>query len=235
MTRTNFLKDHQGATAVEYGLIAAVIAIGLLSPVQNVRDALQSAYRAVAGSLNSAASPAAPAPQPGAPTITSAHSFVRGEALDLDIVPTLTAGQTYGTCTDGLWFAWRDGRLTGVAGEVGTFPLSCEVLNATGGRDALYVASLTISGSQSARSDIFSAEPSNWVVGFPHPVLPSSYTITLRDALPLGFSVSSSGLLEADESALEQTVGEIWIDAVSPTDGTDTFAARLLQVTLIPN
>lgn len=50
-----FIRDDRGATAVEYGLITAVIALGILASVQSVRDAMVNAFTAVAGQLNAAA------------------------------------------------------------------------------------------------------------------------------------------------------------------------------------
>ncbi|HWV62090.1 MAG TPA: Flp family type IVb pilin [Oxalicibacterium sp.] len=36
----DFLKDEEGATAIEYALIAGLIAIGILSSLGGVRDAI---------------------------------------------------------------------------------------------------------------------------------------------------------------------------------------------------
>lgn len=37
---TDFLRDEEGATAIEYGLIAGVIAVGILVSLQGVREAI---------------------------------------------------------------------------------------------------------------------------------------------------------------------------------------------------
>lgn len=42
-----FLKDEEGATAVEYGLMVAVIAVGILAAVQGVRTWLNTQFTAV--------------------------------------------------------------------------------------------------------------------------------------------------------------------------------------------
>jgi len=43
-----FLKDEDGVTAIEYGLIATVIALGILLAVQGVRGWLVEQFEAVA-------------------------------------------------------------------------------------------------------------------------------------------------------------------------------------------
>jgi len=47
-----FFKDEEGATAVEYGLMVAIIAIGIIATVQGVRDALNTLFTNVAAALN---------------------------------------------------------------------------------------------------------------------------------------------------------------------------------------
>lgn len=47
----NFWNDEAGATAVEYGLMVAIIAVGIMVSVQAVRDALIALYTAVAAAL----------------------------------------------------------------------------------------------------------------------------------------------------------------------------------------
>ena len=44
----SFLKDEEGATAVEYGLMVAVIALGILVATQGVRTWINSQFTAVA-------------------------------------------------------------------------------------------------------------------------------------------------------------------------------------------
>lgn len=46
-----FLADEQGATAVEYGIMVAVIAIGILTAVGGVRDALNTLFDSVTTAL----------------------------------------------------------------------------------------------------------------------------------------------------------------------------------------
>ncbi len=48
-----FLKDEEGVTAIEYALIAAVIALGLLATLQSVRTAIMSVFNNIAGQLQS--------------------------------------------------------------------------------------------------------------------------------------------------------------------------------------
>ena len=53
-----FLKDESGATAIEYGLIAAIVAVGIIVGLQNLRDGLNTLFnnlkrdqRQLAGSI----------------------------------------------------------------------------------------------------------------------------------------------------------------------------------------
>ena len=39
-----FLKDESGATAIEYGLIAAIVAVGIIIGLQNLRDGLNTMF-----------------------------------------------------------------------------------------------------------------------------------------------------------------------------------------------
>ena len=41
---SNFINDESGATAVEYGLISLLVALGLVGSLTSLRDALQAAY-----------------------------------------------------------------------------------------------------------------------------------------------------------------------------------------------
>ena len=47
-------RDRKGATAIEYGLIAAFIALALVATLPNVRDALKTTFGTVTNNLNSA-------------------------------------------------------------------------------------------------------------------------------------------------------------------------------------
>jgi pilus assembly protein Flp/PilA len=41
---TRFVKDESGATAIEYGLIAAIVAVGIIIGLQNLRDGLNTMF-----------------------------------------------------------------------------------------------------------------------------------------------------------------------------------------------
>jgi len=45
---SRFLKDQSGATAIEYGLIAAGIAVVIIGAVQSVGTALKTTFQSVA-------------------------------------------------------------------------------------------------------------------------------------------------------------------------------------------
>jgi len=49
-----FLKDESGATAIEYGLIAAIVAIGLIASLRGLKNNLQSTFNKVGSNLSSA-------------------------------------------------------------------------------------------------------------------------------------------------------------------------------------
>jgi pilus assembly protein Flp/PilA len=44
-------RDRRGATAIEYGLIAAIIALGLITALGSVRDNLSAKFDAVSAEL----------------------------------------------------------------------------------------------------------------------------------------------------------------------------------------
>jgi pilus assembly protein Flp/PilA len=48
----SFLNDQRGSTAVEYGLIAALIALVLVTAVGAIGDSLSNAYNNVASALD---------------------------------------------------------------------------------------------------------------------------------------------------------------------------------------
>lgn len=56
---TRFLKDESGATAIEYGLIAALIAAVLVGTIGTIGKSLLGSFQKIDSSL--AASPAPPA------------------------------------------------------------------------------------------------------------------------------------------------------------------------------
>jgi pilus assembly protein Flp/PilA len=49
-----FMKDESGATAIEYGLIAALIAIAIIFGARQVGQAINSKFVAVATAVNAA-------------------------------------------------------------------------------------------------------------------------------------------------------------------------------------
>ena len=49
-----FLKDESGATAIEYGLLAALIGVGIITAVQGVRGALNTTFGNVSTGLGGA-------------------------------------------------------------------------------------------------------------------------------------------------------------------------------------
>jgi len=46
-----YLSDESGATAIEYGLIAALIAVAIIATVTSVGTKLQTTFTSVAGAL----------------------------------------------------------------------------------------------------------------------------------------------------------------------------------------
>jgi pilus assembly protein Flp/PilA len=49
-----FLNDQTGATAIEYGLIAALVAVGILATLPALRDALNATFTNVSDQLDAA-------------------------------------------------------------------------------------------------------------------------------------------------------------------------------------
>ncbi len=52
---TKFLKNESGATAIEYGLIAALIAVGLIVILGQVGDGLEKNFDKIKGELEKTA------------------------------------------------------------------------------------------------------------------------------------------------------------------------------------
>lgn len=50
----NMLRDEAGATAIEYGLIAALIAVAAITALSNVGSELNTTFTVVGGSLETA-------------------------------------------------------------------------------------------------------------------------------------------------------------------------------------
>ena len=51
---TRFIKDESGATAIEYGLIAALIAVAMIGGASALGGALSNKFNVVAGNINNA-------------------------------------------------------------------------------------------------------------------------------------------------------------------------------------
>lgn len=49
-----FVRDEEGATAVEYALIVALIAVAIILSLEGVRDALVGIFNTITGELNDA-------------------------------------------------------------------------------------------------------------------------------------------------------------------------------------
>jgi pilus assembly protein Flp/PilA len=51
---TRFVKDESGATAIEYGLIAALVAVGIIAALTALKGSLSTTFNAVSTNLNTA-------------------------------------------------------------------------------------------------------------------------------------------------------------------------------------
>ncbi len=49
---TRFMQDESGATAIEYGLIATVIGVGILAGLGGLKNALNTRFNTIATNLN---------------------------------------------------------------------------------------------------------------------------------------------------------------------------------------
>ena len=56
---TKLLRDEQGATAIEYGLIAALIAVAAITAMQSLGTELNSTFKGVSDELAASNTPAA--------------------------------------------------------------------------------------------------------------------------------------------------------------------------------
>lgn len=54
---TRFMKDESGATAIEYGLIAALIAVVLVGSLQAVGTSLGGAFKKISTDVSAATGP----------------------------------------------------------------------------------------------------------------------------------------------------------------------------------
>ena len=52
-------RDEQGATAIEYGLIAALIAVAAITAMQSLGNSLEDTFSGVAGTLDNNQAPGA--------------------------------------------------------------------------------------------------------------------------------------------------------------------------------
>jgi pilus assembly protein Flp/PilA len=57
-------KKEDGATAIEYGLIAALIAVAIIAAAGSIGDSLDTMFTSVSTELGAAVTPSAPAPAP---------------------------------------------------------------------------------------------------------------------------------------------------------------------------
>lgn len=48
----NFLRDEEGATAIEYALIAGIISVGILLALEDVRDAITGLFDEIVEKLS---------------------------------------------------------------------------------------------------------------------------------------------------------------------------------------
>lgn len=48
---SRFAKDESGATAIEYGLIAAIVSVGIIAALGLLRDELQNVFNAITTAL----------------------------------------------------------------------------------------------------------------------------------------------------------------------------------------
>ena len=55
---TRFVNDESGATAIEYGLIAALISVGIIAAATTLGGGLANLFTAIGGKMNTAATTA---------------------------------------------------------------------------------------------------------------------------------------------------------------------------------
>ena len=51
---TKLLSDRDGATAIEYGLIAAIVSVGLISALTSLKTNLQTTYNTIGTAVKNA-------------------------------------------------------------------------------------------------------------------------------------------------------------------------------------
>ena len=52
-----FMKDESGATAIEYGLIAAIISVGIITVLKSVKGSLNTTFTTIDTELKGASKP----------------------------------------------------------------------------------------------------------------------------------------------------------------------------------
>lgn len=63
-TMKSFLTDESGATAIEYGLIAALVSVAAIAALTSLGNSLESIFGVVSNELGDAAANAQAAPTP---------------------------------------------------------------------------------------------------------------------------------------------------------------------------
>jgi pilus assembly protein Flp/PilA len=51
---SRFVKDESGATAIEYGLIAAIVGVGIIASLGTLKDGLNNTFDKVANNMKTA-------------------------------------------------------------------------------------------------------------------------------------------------------------------------------------
>ncbi|MGE0255562.1 MAG: Flp family type IVb pilin [Alphaproteobacteria bacterium] len=64
---TRFVRDESGATAIEYGLIAALVSVAAIGALSLMGGSLDTMFTAVSGQLDSAVSAMPTTPPPAEP------------------------------------------------------------------------------------------------------------------------------------------------------------------------
>ncbi len=52
---SRFMNDELGATAIEYGLIAALVSVGIIAALQGLRDQLRDTFGTISTEMSGAA------------------------------------------------------------------------------------------------------------------------------------------------------------------------------------
>lgn len=52
---SRFVKDESGATAIEYGLIAAIVGVGIIAALGTLKDGLHDIFGGIGGKLSTEA------------------------------------------------------------------------------------------------------------------------------------------------------------------------------------